>query len=101
MRVDVRTDAETEHARAPFAGFLHIRHDLVLVRRADRGAAIGEEDHDERAVALARPQRQRLVQRVVNRRSAHRSQVFDEIVGLATVGLGRLNQLVEQRLNLG
>ena len=82
MRVHVRADAEAEDARAAFVLALDVADDLVLVRRADGGPTVGEEDDDE-AVESPRPsgfvsatlrpscrQGERLLQRIVNRRAA-------------------------------
>ena len=88
-----------QNACAAFVLALHVAHNLVFVGRANGRLAVGEEYDYERTLLFARPQRQRLAQRIVDRGAAHRLEILDEIFGAGAIRLRRVHQLVEQRLH--
>jgi len=108
MRVHVRPDAETEDASPPIAALFDSGDDLVLVGRADSGAAIGEEDDDEGTRVEGRGSRvegrmegEGLFESIVNGGAADGLEIFDKILRLRAALLARFDQLVEQRLDFG
>ena len=100
MRVHVVADAEAEHAHVALAGARDICHDVVLARVAHGRASVREEDDEVRPVTFLGPQRERLLQRVINGRAAERLQILDERLRLRAAFLRDLHHLVEERLDL-
>ena len=100
--VYIRADAEAEDARVALALLLHVGHDLLLVRGADGGPSIGEEDHHEGPVARRRAASASALCRAssiavppMGLRSRMKSSA------LARFCFGGLDELVEERLDLG
>ena len=117
MGVHIGADAEAEDAGAVFVQARDILDDLFLVRRADGGPTVREENHDKRSPALGRDalprvladpqvgptiaQRERFLERLVNRRAADGFQFLDKLIRLVAVRFCRRHQLVEQRFDFG
>ena len=99
MGVDIGADAETENPRLARVVLLDVGQNLRFVRDADGRHAVGEENDDEGAGAVHRPQGERLVQGIVNRRGAVGLEVLDEILRLGAVGRGGVGEFVKQRFH--
>ena len=101
MRVHIRADAEAKDARIGFVLQLHAFENHVFIRVSDSRPVIREKNEHIGAILFLGPDCQGFFDGIIDRGAAHRLQVYDEASGFLTIAALRIDQLAEERFDLG